>query len=212
MSKLSKEPQGLWGPPQSGPGAAQAPGPSWPGLPQQPYVSYPPPPTRRRRWLVPIIMAVAGLAIGSAATALILGDRGRETAPPAEPNPASAAPPTSSEAKVLMCETLEREYPAIVAAINDRNKYNREPWTNRDLIRTSDKLVQVASSAATEIERSMTSALPAKTAKAAADYVTGLRALSIADSNRAVAKQLNGVASLYNSVVDPVLAECGIEG
>jgi hypothetical protein len=36
--------------------------------------------------------------------------------------------------------------------------------------------------------------------------------MSIAESNRAEAKQLNGVASLYNSVVDPALAVCGIKG
>lgn len=150
--------------------------------------------------------------VAGVAGALIVQSNDRPETPAAPAAPSQVSAPTATDATTAFCTTLEREYPAIVAAIDERNIYNREPWTNPDLIRTSDKLAQVTALAATEIQGSMSDSLPASTSKAALEYVTALRAMSIAESNRAEAKQLNGVASLYNSVVDPALAVCGIKG
>ena len=38
-----------------------------------------------------------------------------------------------TDATATLCATVAREYPAIVAAIDERNIYNREPWTNPQL-------------------------------------------------------------------------------
>lgn len=197
-----------------GAGVAHPPPPPAGPPPQwYPGASGPAPAKRRAAW--PWVVGAAAAIVVATATAVgvtasIVGRDSAASPPP--PATAPAAVPSAAEATSILCDTLEREYPAIVAAIDDQNLYNREPWTNPDLIRTSDKLAQVSSLAAAQIEHSTSDALPASSSKAASDYVTALRAMSIAHSNRAVAKQLNGVASLYNSVVDPMLAVCGMKG
>ena len=177
-----------------------------------PQTGHPPPPAPPRRRRVWPALAVAGALLTTAVVAGALGVHSRSPVQPAASAPSQVSAPSPTDATATLCATVAREYPAIVAAIDERNIYNREPWTNPELIRTSDKMANVASSAAAEIEDSMSDALPASASRAASEYVTALRAMSIAQSNRAVAKQLNGVASLYNSVTDPILAVCGIKG
>lgn len=198
-----------------GTGVAPPPGPP-PAPPQWQPGSFPPPPAPPRRRRVWPALAVAGALL---ATAVVAGGAGAlmvrgSDAPAAPPAPSSALPPAADPAAPadVMCSTLESEYPGIVAAINDRNVYDAAPWTDPGLVASSERLARVTWASASEIEQSIGEGLPPSYAKAGIDYVTALRAMSISESNKAVAKQLNGVASLYNSVVDPILAVCGIEG
>jgi hypothetical protein len=194
------------------PGPPPAP-PEWqqPGYPLSPVL-----PRQRRIWpalaVAGALLVTAVVAGGAGALVVRGGEAPATPADPAASAPSQVSAPARADATRALCTTLEREYPAIVAAIDERNIYNREPWTNPDLIRTSDKLAQVTALAANEIQRSMSDSLPASTSRAALEYVTALRAMSISESAQAPAKQLNGIASLYNSVVDPVLAVCGIKG
>ena len=113
-----------------------------------------------------------------------------------------------------MCSSdlLEREYPAIVAAIDDRSKYKKTPWSDPAIIRSSDNLARVAWTAANALEGTFTADLPSEFRNPAVEYVASLRAVSISYRERAKDMQLNGVGSLYNSVRDPILAVCGMEG
>lgn len=111
-----------------------------------------------------------------------------------------------------MCDTLKAEYPRVVAAITDRNQYSKTPWTDPAIVASSESLARVTWSAADRVESTLVPALPKDYRQPAVEYVAGLRALSISHRDRAKDVQLNGVASFYNSVVDPVLAVCGIKG
>lgn len=148
-------------------------------------------------------------------TALLAGAAGAVIASGREEHAPTATQPTAApaiEAKVSMCETLEAEYPQIVGAINERNKFDNAPWTDPGLVAAADHLAEVTRTSADRLEQSIDGNVPPGDAKAGSDYVTALRAMSISESAKAPAKQLNGIASLYNSVVDPVLAICGIKG
>lgn len=206
------QPYGLGG------GVAPPPAPPPGGVPPQwhPPTPQPPPPRGRRTGL--IVGAVAALL----ATALVAGAAGavitssRDTAAPAPTEPTNIAPAPAAnsptEAAAALCNTLETEYPKIVDAINDRNQYNKTPWTDPAIIASSDNLARVMSEAADSLEGTLSADLPARYRTPAIEYVAGLRAMSVSHRERAKDMQLNGVASFYNSVIDPMLAVCGMEG
>lgn len=171
-------------------------------------------PARRRAvwpWVVAVTAAVVCTAVGVVVTAAVVS--GTE----ATPSPAvTAAPPpvstTPAEARAVMCTTLEREHPAIVAAIDSRNVHTEAPWSDPNKVATTDRLAQLAWATASSLEASMREGLSAESARAGMEYVAGLRALSVSQQDRAPAKQLNGVAMFYNNAADRILAVCGMEG
>lgn len=203
------QPYGLSG------GVVPPPAPPPAGPPRW-YPSAPPPPRppRGRRKV-----AALGVAAGLIATAIVAGAAGalitsaRET-PTLDPVQPSAPPagPSSVAAETAMCETLASEYPKVVAAIDDRSKYNKTPWTDPAIIASSDKLAQVTWATADALELTLLPGMRESYRKPAVEYVAALRAVSVSYRDRAKDLQLNGVGSFYNSVADPVLAVCGIKG
>lgn len=200
-----------------GAGVVPPPGPP-PAPPQWQQPGYPPTPAPPRRRVWPTL-AVTGAFLATAVIAGVAGalivqssDTPATPAQPAASAPSQASAPTPADATAALCTTLEREYPAIVAAINDRNKYNKTPWTDPAIVASSENLARVTWEAADELEKTFSTDLPARYRTPAVEYVAGLRAMSISERDRAKDMQLNGVGAFYNSVVDPVLAVCDMEG
>ncbi len=194
-----------------------APYPPVPGYGQGAPYQAPAPYLVRPRRRVPIALAVsigvAGLVAGVGVGAYALG---RSSAPaPATPAAAPSAPPAPAvvspeDAQAHTCGVLRANYEGVANAIDDLNKIKVNDWTNPELLAAANNLVTVAQGLADKLQDTLTPSTPLNVRAATTDYIAGLRALSIGQRNHAPAKELNGVALLYNQVLDAPLQICGI--
>jgi hypothetical protein len=123
-------------------------------------------------------------------------------------------PPRSSPsaAKAKTCSVLEKDYPAVASAVHEEKQYENSSWTDPDLLRSSNQLVETMTKLAGNLERSLSAETPSSLRNAVVEYVAALRAVSISDRNRASNEQLNGTALFYNQVRKAPLKICGLAG
>lgn len=177
---------------------------------------YPAPP-RRRRGVFGAVAAigVVGLLAGVGVGAYAAG-RSSVPAPVTPPAPiasAAAAPVVSPEdAQADTCGVLKTDYEAVANAIDETNKFTVNDWTNPDQLAAANNLVVLAQRLADKLQGTLGPTTPPSVTSAMTDYIAGLRALSIGHKNHAPAKELNGIALLYNQVLAPPLHICGIPG
>lgn len=183
-----------------------------PGIPPAPP---PHPPRRKPPLIVLAAVAAAALALGGG-IGFAAGHRPTPTTSgSAIPTTDSPAPPPAlspQAAQAKTCDVLRNGYETVANAIDERNKFKVNDWTDPALLTATNHLVTVSSEFARNIEGSLGTSTPQELRAAALDYVVGLRALSISERNHAAAAQLNGVGSFYNQVVDAPLRICGIPG
>lgn len=187
--------------------------------PGQPYGSWPIPPLMPRKgWRTGMVVAVAALSlivgsgVGAGIYAAVDTDSLAE-APVTLPLPGHSGTADIGDhaaAQQKTCEVLRSGYPAVSAAIDDRSRFTVNDWNNPEIVGAADRLATQAQSLATSLETSLSTTASDNFHTAIVDYVTGLRALAISERAHAAAKQLNGVAVLYNQVVEPPLQMCGI--
>ncbi|SLE83556.1 Uncharacterised protein [Mycobacteroides abscessus subsp. massiliense] len=186
-------------PPAQGPGYGYQPAP-------------PAPPSRGpRRGLTPVIAGVAlvvGVGVGAIAGVSLAG---KESAPQSAVQ--SAPPPatlTPSAAKDRVCNVLRTDYPAVSAAIDEVEKYNKSPWSDPLLLSAVNSEVDSINKLINGLETALTPEVPSDLRTAVLDYIAGLRAISISDRNHANNVQVNGTGLFYNQVLDAPLRICGI--
>lgn len=169
-------------------------------------------PQGRRRGLMPVIAGVSlvvGIGVGAIAGVSVAG---KDSAAP-KPPVASAAPTpalTPAAAKDRVCAVLRSDYESVANAIDGRNRFATNDWSDPALLSATNHLVAVTTSLADSLENSLSSAIPADFRSAVGDYVAALRALGTSQRNHAPSTQLNGVGEFYNQVVDGPLRACGI--
>lgn len=190
-------------PPAQGPGYGYQPAPAAP------------PSRGPRRGLTPVIAGVTlvvGVGVGAIAGVSLAGKE--SAAPAADPQrPTSPAPPVSpTAAKAQTCAVLKADYEAVANAIDGRNRYTTNDWSDAGLLASTNHLVTATSSLANSLDKSLVPETPADFRTAVSDYVAALRALGTSQRNHAPSTQLNGVGEFYNQVVDIPLRLCGIQG
>lgn len=175
--------------------------------------------SRRRRTIAIAVAAgvVAGVVAATATVAITSGRHSSTPAAPAAvpvPPQASSAPAplTPEAAQAQTCAVLKAGYEPVANAIDARNRFQVNDWTDPALLSATSSLISVATGLAADLERSLEDSTPPELRLATIDYITGLRALSISERDHSSAKQLNGVGALYNQVVDAPLRLCGIPG
>ncbi|TDH48123.1 hypothetical protein E2F47_24990 [Mycobacterium eburneum] len=166
--------------------------------------------------MIATLVAVLMTAVAAAAALFAVTDR-HGTAAPAAPPPASPTPEpehtvTPEEAKAKTCNALKESYPAVSHAIDEREKYNTRPWSDPELLRSVNQLVDAMQTLSAKLEDSLQVSTPPELRSAVLDYIAGLRAVSISERNHASNVQLNGTGLFYNQVVDAPLRICGIQG
>lgn len=129
-----------------------------------------------------------------------------------EPQSAAPAALTPAQAQAKTCVALRENYPAVSAAIDEREKYNTRPWSDPELLASVNSLVDSMNSLTVALEGSLSPETPSALRTATLEYIAGLRALSISERNHASNVQLNGTGLFYNQVVDAPLKICGING
>lgn len=189
--------------------------------PGPPYGSWPPPPPApaARRWRTGAVagIAAAALVIGAGAGAGIYATVSSSSAAPAPvavPNTSTTQGHTdiadSAAAQQKTCEVLRTGYKPLAAAIDNMDRFKNRPWSDPELLASVAALVGAADQLSSDLEHSLSPSAPEEFGKAIQNYVTGLRAVSITEGSHASNVQENGVAKLYNQVVDVVLPMCGI--
>ncbi|MGD9622332.1 MAG: hypothetical protein AB7G47_20100 [Mycolicibacterium sp.] len=108
------------------------------------------------------------------------------------------------------CEILRAGYPAVSAAIDDREKFNTRSWSDPELLSSVNQLVEKMNRLATDLDTSLSEVAAPDFRAAIENYVAGLRAVSLSEQDHATNTQLNGTGLFYNQVVDVVLPMCGI--
>lgn len=177
---------------------------------------------RRRVGIALASLGVVALVIGGgAAIANYAHTKGEElgrqaastlTAGMSDVQTTAPAALTPAQAQAKTCAALRANYPAVSAAIDDREKYNTRSWSDPELLASVNSLVDASGTLIVALEGSLTTATPPQLRTATLDYVAGLRALSISNRNHASNVQLNGTGLFYNQVVDAPLKICGIDG
>lgn len=186
-----------------------------------PAVTLPPVPSlrskaRRFRIAAVVLGVVAVVAIGIAVVA-ISRDRGSKTvSDPAAPviaaSPPVASPTPGPAIAKDPCGVLRDGYPAVSAAIDDRERFNTRAWSDPELLASVNRMVGTMTDLAVNLESSLTPSTPNDLRTAVLEYTAGLRAVSISERNHASNVQLNGTGLFYNQVVDAPLRICGIPG
>ncbi|GLE59028.1 hypothetical protein NJBCHELONAE_43390 [Mycobacteroides chelonae] len=168
-----------------------------------------------RRGLTPVIAGVAlvvGVGIGAIGGVSLAG---KESAAPAAdvPRPTMLEPALSpAAAKAQTCTVLKTDYEAVANAIDARNRYTTNDWSDAGLLASTNHLVTATSDLANSLDKSLLPETPADVRAGVNDYVAALRALGTSQRNHAPSTQLNGVGEFYNQVVDIPLRLCGIQG
>lgn len=134
------------------------------------------------------------------------------TAGMSDPQTAAPAALTPAQAQAKTCAALRENYPAVSAAIDEVEKYNKTSWSNPDLLAAINVEVDSMNKLVGALEGSLSPETPADLRIAVQNYVAGLRAVSISDRNHASDVQANGTGLFYNQVVDAPLKICGING
>ncbi|MDM2164744.1 hypothetical protein PP352_21575 [Mycobacteroides abscessus] len=165
----------------------------------------------------PVIIAaiIAGVVVATAAilVGVIAANNANQiaTSPPG-PSVAPSSADRQVAAQERTCGILKSEYPSVTAAIDTRNKFVHEPWTDPGRVDSSAVVAKVTSNLADDLDRSLSADAAPALRTAIVNYVAALRATSVSENGRASDKQLNGVWAFYNNVVDAPLNICGIEG
>lgn len=190
--------------------------PYGPGAPAP--LPYPAPPRRRRGVLGAVAaLGVVGVLAGVGVGAYAAGRNSTSSTPPAPAGPAPAAGPAApvlspEDAQAQTCGVLKANYQAVANAIDERNKFDKAPWSDPGLLGAVNTLVSLGMSLAEQLDASLSPSTPPQLRTAVVEYVAGLRAMSISERNHASNVQLNGSGLLYNQVVDAPLKLCGIPG
>lgn len=176
---------------------------------------YTPGPSNSRRPVI-ITAIIAGVVVFT--TAIVVGGIAvynaiQITAPP---SPSQTVPVSNADrqarAQAHTCDVLKSEYAGVSDAINARNKFVHQPWTDPGRVDSSATVASVTKKLADDLDASLSVDTPTTLRSAIVNYVAALRAMSVSENTRASDKQLNGVAAFYNNVVDAPLNICGIEG
>lgn len=178
----------------------------------------PPPAARQRHWRTGMVAAVAalGVLVGTGVGAGIYAALDSNSGPEA---PVTMTMPTSSDptdigdsaaAQQKTCEILRSGYPAVSAAIDDRERFNTRSWTDSELLNSVNQLVEKMNRLASDLDSSLSHVVSTDFRTAVENYVAGLRAVSLSENAHASNVQLNGTGLFYNQVVDVVLPMCGI--
>ncbi|MDM2402101.1 hypothetical protein PP613_23490 [Mycobacteroides abscessus] len=105
---------------------------------------------------------------------------------------------------------LHSDYESVADAIDGRNRFSANDWSNPELLAATNHLVIATTRLADNLEKSLSDATPSEFRISVNDYIAALRALGVSQRNHAPSTQLNGVGEFYNQVVDIPLKSCGI--
>jgi hypothetical protein len=159
------------------------------------------------------VALVVGIGIGAIGG---LSLARKDSAAPSAAAPIPAVPMgeglTAAAAKERVCNALRTDYRAVADAIDEVDKYNKSPWTDPALLNAVNSEVDSINKLVHGLEASLVPEVPADLRAAVADYIAGLRAISISDRNHATNVQVNGTGLFYNQVLNPPLRICGIAG
>lgn len=163
-----------------------------------------------------LMVGVAGLAlvvgVGVGVIAGVsLPDQDATKAAPSPTFQTPVAPALSPvAAQAQTCAVLRSEYESVANAIDGRNRFTTNDWSDPSLLAATNKLVAATSTLADHLDESLVPSTPTAFRAGVSDYVAALRALGTSQRNHAPSTQLNGVGEFYNQVVDNPLQSCGI--
>ncbi|SKQ74231.1 hypothetical protein [Mycobacteroides abscessus] len=165
----------------------------------------------------PVIIAaiVAGVVVVTTAIAVgIIATHNTNQLDAAPPGPSVA--PSSADRQVAAqertCGVLRSGYPSVTTAIDTRNKFVHEPWTDSGRVESSVVVAKATGKLADDLDESLSADVAVPLRSAVVNYIAALRAVSVSETDHASDKQLNGVWAFYNNMVDAPLNICGIAG
>ena len=171
------------------------------------------------RWLAIALIASVALVVGGVIGGLIGANN------TSKPNTRAAAPATITktvtpptppqltpdEAGARVCKALADNYPALVEATKEMNKYESSPWGDPGSISALENEHRVLTALISDLEAALASGpVPADLRNATIEYLTAARARDISDQQHASNKQRGGVNIFYNSVKKKPRELCGL--